>query len=118
MYRGFLEDAFPERVRRVVVYGVWTRGETVASSPVKLLLLVTEATPEERLYATDLARQIGAEQGLTFDAVVLSVPQWNELERRQGHFVRDVARDGVDITLVGASTLDGRVDLGQRRNTA
>jgi predicted nucleotidyltransferase len=96
-YHARLDDELPGRVRRVVLFGSWARGEAHEESDVDIfVLLARDATPRECAHAIDIGAAIGFEHRLPFAPLVLSERAWDEMVRRERLLPREIERDGVD----------------------
>lgn len=96
-YHARLDAELPGRVRRVVLFGSWARGEAHEESDVDILvLLASDATSRERAHAIDLGAFVGCEHRLPFAPLVLTERAWEELIQRERLLPREIARDGVE----------------------
>lgn len=96
-YRSRLELELPRRIRRVVLFGSWARGEAHEDSDVDVVVLIAGATSRERLRAIEIGAEVGFDHRLIIEPVVLADAQWDELERRERAFPREIARDGIEV---------------------
>ena len=96
-YRASLELAFPARVRKVLLFGSFARGEATQDSDVDVLVVLDRLDGRERARALDLAAEAALAHGFVFEPVVLSDGEWEELKKRELLFREEVERDGVEI---------------------
>ena len=94
--RRRLEEGFPGRLERVVVFGSVARGEATEDSDVDVLVVVDHLGFSERSRIIDIVCGIGFERELLIRPVVLQRDEWETLGRRERLFAREVERDGID----------------------
>src|SRR5262245_43225408 len=96
-YREQLERELPGRIRRVVLFGSWARGEADEDSDVDVLVIIDGGTSRERIRALEIGGKVGFDHGLPIEPVALSDAQWDELGHRERAFRKEVLLDGVEV---------------------
>jgi predicted nucleotidyltransferase len=96
LYRRRLERELPGRVRRLLLFGSWARGEAGEDSDVDVLVVLSSATGAERARALDIGGMIGLERGLVMAPLVLTQSEWDELLRSERRLGREIQRDVVE----------------------
>jgi predicted nucleotidyltransferase len=95
-YRRRLERDLPGRLRRLVLFGSWARGEACEDSDVDVLVVLSSATGAERARAIDIGGMVGIERGLVMAPLVLTQSEWDEMVRSERRLGREIGRDGVE----------------------
>jgi len=86
---------------------------------VDVVVLIAAATSRERLRAVELGAEVGFEHRLVIEPVALADTQWDELERREREFSREVTRDGIEVrALLLLEGLEARTHAGVLRMVA
>jgi predicted nucleotidyltransferase len=96
-FRGALEGRYGERLREVVLFGSWARGEADEESDVDVLVVVDDLTEEERRGIVDLAYELDSENDelLVLSPLCYSTTQVGELRARERRLLRDIDREGL-----------------------
>jgi uncharacterized protein len=99
-FRALLEARFGERLREVVLYGSYARGEAHPDSDVDVLVVVDGLTESERGEVFDLVYDANAadrDSWIGLSALAYSDTQVADLRARERLLLRDIARDGVPV---------------------
>ena len=97
-FRAELTRSFGARVREVVLFGSWARGEADEESDVDVLVVVDDLTSGERRQIVDLAYDVDRASGeelRILSPLAYSSAQANDLRRRERRLLRDVDREGM-----------------------
>ncbi len=92
--KEFLRERLGPRLRRVVLYGSYARGEAGEGSDVDILVVVSDDAERWRVREEleELLLDILLEEGLLVSAIVV-----NEGEKREGAFWENLRREGVEV---------------------
>ncbi len=99
-FHAALAGRFGARLREVVLFGSWARGEAHEDSDVDVLVLVDELDENERREVMDLAYDADAadrEAWVGISPLPYSTAQAAELRCRERLLFREIARDGVAL---------------------
>jgi predicted nucleotidyltransferase len=96
-----LAARFGARLREVVLFGSYARGEAHDESDVDVLVVVDALTERERREVLDAAYDAAAAgdvaEWVTISPLAYSAAQAAELRARERRLLRDVDRDGVRL---------------------
>jgi predicted nucleotidyltransferase len=88
---------FGGRVKAVVLFGSFARGDAGPDSDVDVMVLVEGMTPSERGEVFDLAAAVGLDHALAVEAFAPAPEEYAWLVRHERRIVRDIDRDGVAL---------------------
>lgn len=99
-FRTALSRRFAQRLRELVLFGSWARGEAHEDSDVDVLVVVDELTESERGEVMDLAYDADAadrDAWVGISPLPYSTVQAADLRSRERLLFREIARDGVAV---------------------
>jgi predicted nucleotidyltransferase len=96
-FRAALEARYGKRLREVVLFGSWARGEADEESDVDVLVVIDDLTDEERRAIVDMAYVVDSDNPelLVLSPLCYSTSQANELRARERRLLRDIDREGI-----------------------
>lgn len=96
-----IASRFGARLREVVLFGSWARGDAHEESDVDVLVVVDGLDETERREvmdaAYDAAASLGADDWVSICPLPYSTTQAAELRARQRRLLRDIAAEGVSL---------------------
>ena len=98
-FKALLMERFGMRLRQVVLFGSWARGEATEESDVDLLVVIDNLSPEERREVHFLAYQADAvaEELVLLSPLAYSTEQAEDLRARERRLLRDIDTEGVPL---------------------
>lgn len=98
-FRDELHSDFDDRLREVVLFGSYARGQATEESDVDVLVVVDGLDEVERRRVFDLAYDVGAagDEYLLIAPLPYSTAQITDLRERERRLTREIARDGVAL---------------------
>jgi predicted nucleotidyltransferase len=94
--RGAVAEAYGQRLRRIVLYGSWARGEATEESDIDVLVVLEEplAYDDELRRLSTIATSLTIEHGVYVSAQPISA---HDFEERSEPFLLNVRREGVRV---------------------
>jgi predicted nucleotidyltransferase len=94
--RGAVAEAYGQRLRRIVLYGSWARGEATEESDIDVLVVLEEplAYDDELRRLSRIATSLTIEHGVYVSAQPISA---RDFEERSEPFLLNVRREGVRV---------------------
>jgi uncharacterized protein len=98
-FRHRVDDRFGARVREVVLFGSYARGEATEESDVDVLVVIQDLTEGERREVFDFAYDAGAatDDYVCISPLPYSETQVVELRARERRLLKEIDRDGVAV---------------------
>lgn len=98
-FSSALRERFAGRLREVVLFGSFARGEAHEESDVDVLVVVDDLTEKERREVLDLAYDVAlaAPEWVGLSPLPYSTAQAAELRGRERRLFRDIDREGVPL---------------------
>jgi hypothetical protein len=101
-FRSAIAARFGARLREVLLFGSWARGDAHEESDVDVLVVVDGLDESERREVMDAAydaaaSSLGADDWVSISPLPYSTAQATELRARQRRLLRDIAAEGVSL---------------------
>jgi len=98
-FRAEVAKRYGARLREVVLFGSWARGNANQKSDIDLLVVVDDLTDRERRDLLDLAFDIGSadQEHLIITPLVYSTEQAEDMRVRERRLMREIALDGIPV---------------------
>jgi predicted nucleotidyltransferase len=90
-------DRFGPRLRRLVLFGSYARGEAGPDSDVDVLVVIDLLTNRERSWVYEIGAEVWMETSIRLAPAAFSDSEWNETERRELLLADDVNRQGIPL---------------------
>lgn len=94
-YRNALERRFAGRLRLVLLFGSWARGEATDRSDVDVAVVIDQLAPNEWAEAVRLAGDVELEFDLPVSPFVVSFERFEVLKHQPAGIGSEILRDGV-----------------------
>jgi len=93
-----LHARFDGELVSAILFGSRARGDAARDSDMDVVVILEDAPREIQRDVRDIATEVWLEHGIYLSTRVSSVAHWQELEKLQTAFYRNVLRDGIYLT--------------------
>jgi len=100
-YQSSLLARFPQRIRRITLFGSKARGDDDAESDIDLLVLVDVEDNDLRRELWRIASDVSLEHNVVLSARVFAQSRWAETQRTLLPLYRAVMTDGIPLPVEG-----------------
>ena len=96
-YAARLRRRFGDRLRSVVLFGSWARGQASEDSDIDVLAVIDRLTPLEAWDAGGEAAPVILASGLPLAPVLMAADRVTELRAAERAFIRAIDREGIPL---------------------
>jgi len=96
-FKEILVKRFGEKVRTVRLFGSKVKGGFRRESDIDLLVLMKEVALDEKDWIIDASFDLLLKYNVLISPIVIAEKRYQNLLRLQTAFVRNVAREGIDL---------------------